>query len=119
MGEIRIDRDAPEHGGNGGSAEPEFSIGRSNALLPLLVLFALTVLTILVVIVRAKPFVPPVGAAADRSFAPADFPALFAKDEALTGLDGGAGSGGASVLFPVPAAPALLFSIIDILNPCL
>jgi hypothetical protein len=86
------------------NAEPEFSIARSNALAPLLVLFAATVLGVVLVIVRAQPFVPTVGAAADRSFAPADFPALFSKDEALVGLQGG-DPGSPSVLFPVPVPP--------------
>lgn len=85
-------------------AEPEFSIAHSNALVPLLILFAATVLAILVVIVRAKPFIAPVGAAADRAFGPADFPALFGRDEALVGLEGG-GSGDVRALFPVPAPP--------------
>ncbi len=113
------DGDAPERDEHGESLEPEFSIGRSNALIPLLVLFALTVLAILVVVVRAKPFVPPVGAPADRSFAPADFPALFAKDEALTGLEGG-GSGSTTVLFPVPAPPFTegLFPCMDCHGTC-
>jgi hypothetical protein len=105
MGPDRPHGDVPEHDEQGGGAEPEFSIGRSNALIPLLVLFALTVLAVLVVIVRAKPFVPPVGAPADRSFAPADFPALFAHDEALSGLDTNGGSGSTQALFPVPAPP--------------
>lgn len=94
----------PEHGEGAEDAAPEFSIARSNALVPLLVLFAVTVLAVVLVIVRAKPFVPTVGVAADRSFAPSDFPALFAKDEALVGLQGG-DPGSPSVLFPVPAPP--------------
>jgi hypothetical protein len=96
----------PGHG-NGEEAEqaePEFSIARSNALVPLLVLFAATVLGVVLVVVRAQPFVPTVGAPADRSFAPGDFPALFAKDEALVGLQGG-DPGSPSVLFPVPVPP--------------
>ena len=104
MTDLDRDHDAPERPAEAEGAEPEFSIARSNALVPLLVLFAVTVLVILVVIVRAKPFVPVVGAPADRSFAPADFPAVFGKDEALMGLDGG-GVGGANALFPVPAPP--------------
>ena len=40
----------PEHAGD---AEREFSIARSNALVPLLVLFAATVLAIVVTVVRA------------------------------------------------------------------
>jgi hypothetical protein len=85
-------------------SEPEFSIARSNALAPLLILFAATILAIVVVVVRAKPIITPLGAPADRSFSPADFPMLFAKDEALTGLQAG-DPGSPDVLFPVPAPP--------------
>jgi hypothetical protein len=92
------------HGEHAGGVEPEFSIAHSNALAPLLILFAATVLAVLVVIVRAKPFVPPVGAVANQAFGPRDFPAIFGTEEALVGLDGG-GSGSANVLFPVPAPP--------------
>jgi hypothetical protein len=82
--------------------DTEFSIARSNALIPLLVLFAATVLGILVVVVRAKPVIPPVGAPANKAFGPADFPVVFGKEEALTGLDGATGS---TTTFPVPAPP--------------
>jgi hypothetical protein len=89
--------------------DTEFSIARSNALIPLLIMFALTVLSILVVIVRAKPVIPPEGAVADKAFSPADFPLVFGTSEALAGLDGGEavarGAGASSVLFPVPAPP--------------
>jgi hypothetical protein len=87
----------------------EFSIARSNALIPLLIMFAVTVFVILVVIVRAKPVIPPEGAVADKAFSPADFPMVFGKDEALAGLDGGGavsrGPGASAVLYPVPAPP--------------
>jgi hypothetical protein len=83
----------------------EFSIARSNALIPLLVLFAVTVLGILVVVVRAKPVVPPVGAAANKAFSPADFPVVFAKEEAPISFEGGEGPEGRTVAFPVPAPP--------------
>ena len=104
MGEIAPGSDPSRHGEHGEGAEPEFSIARSNALAPLLILFAATVLAVLVIIVRAKPFVSPTGAPANRAFSPADFPAIFGKEEALAGLDGG-GSGSTSALFPVPAPP--------------
>ncbi len=86
----------------------EFSIARSNALIPLLVMFAVTVLTILVVIVRAKPFVPVEGAPANKAFSPADFPAIFESDNPLAGLDAAdvqRGPGASTVLYPVPAPP--------------
>jgi len=54
--------------------------------------------------VRAKPFVPTAGAPADRSFGPADFPALFGGDQAPGGPPAG-GSGSPTALFPVPAPP--------------
>ena len=82
----------------------EFSLARSNALIPLLVMFALTVLAVLAVVVRAKPVIAPVGAAADNAFGPADFPVVFAKEEALAGLEAG-GAGGSTFVFPVPAPP--------------
>jgi len=86
----------------------EFSIARSNALIPLLVISAVTVLAILVAIVRAKQVIPPVGAAADKAFSPADFPAVFGREEGLSGLESGTvvrGPGDGMVLFPVPAPP--------------
>jgi hypothetical protein len=84
--------------------EPEFSVARSKALAPLLVLFAATVLGIVTLILRAQPYVPPVGAPADRAFGPADFPAVFARSEALAAVDAPA-EGRGTVLFPVPAPP--------------
>ncbi len=94
---------APGGEPNNEGLEPEFSIAQSNALAPLLLLFAATVLVVLLVIVRAKPFVPTAGAPADRSFGPADFPALFGGDQGTGGLAGGSGS--PTALFPVPAPP--------------
>jgi len=81
--------------------EQEFSIARSNALVPLLIMSAVTVLVILIAIVRAKPVVFPVGAPADKAFGPADFPVVFGTEEALAGL----GSGSVPGMFPVPAPP--------------
>lgn len=91
------------HGEDGENLGPEFSIAQSNALIPLLVMSAVTVFVILVVIVRARPIAPPVGVLADKAFGPADFPLVFAKDEALVGLE--AGAAGAAMVFPVPAPP--------------
>lgn len=86
--------------------ESEFSIARSNALVPLLVLFGLTVLVIVITVVRAKPVISPVGAVANKAFGPDDFPTVFGKDEALVGLSGGGGVTNTSKLvFPVPAPP--------------
>jgi len=100
--------DAP--GTDTGAADQEFSIARSNALIPLLILFAVTVFGVLAVIVRAKPVEPPEGTPATKAFGPADFPAVFGAAEALTGggaADGGsaASPGAPTVLFPVPAPP--------------
>jgi len=88
----------------------EFSIARSNALIPLLLLFGVTVLGILIMIVRAKPVVPHEGAPATKAFGPADFPQVFGKDEALAGLGATVGGspaspGATTVLFPVPPPP--------------
>lgn len=101
----------PEAGrtNNSDDAEEEFSIARSNALVPLLIMFALTVFAVLVVIIRSKPVVPHEGAAADQAFSPGDFPMVFGK-EALAGFDASnvavaRGTGAATVLFPVPAPP--------------
>ena len=98
------------HEGESGGFDQEFSIARSNALIPLLVLFGVTVLGILVLIVRAKPIIGPVGAPANKAFGPADFPAVFGKDEALAGIKGGPGqvtgdSTSPDMLFPVSSPP--------------
>lgn len=89
---------------NGGRAEQEFSIARSNALAPLLVLFAATVLGILFVVVRAKPVISPTGVIANKAYGPADFPVIFQKEDALT-ASASAGARGASLTYPVPAPP--------------
>ncbi len=96
--------DSPHEDKAGGVNTEEFSIARSNALIPLLVLFAVTVFGILVIVVRAKPVVPPTGAAANKAFGPADFPVVFAKEEAPAKL-GADDTGGATVTYPVPAPP--------------
>ena len=93
-----------EHGEDGDTFDAEFSLARSNALIPLLLMSAVTVLAIVVVIVRAKPVVPPEGAVANKAFGPADFPMVFAKEEALVGASGTAG-GSSAMIFPVPAPP--------------
>jgi len=84
--------------------EPQFSIARSNALMPLLAVFGVTVLAIVITVVRDTPFVPAVGAVADKAFGPDDFPALFENDESLAGLDDVSGDG-SNAVFPVPAPP--------------
>lgn len=98
-----------EHPGHGPEEEPqddeiEFSIARSRALIPLLVMFGVSVLAIVISVATAKPVISPVGAVADKAFGPADFPMVFGKDEALVGLGGG-GSGSSKLVFPVPAPP--------------
>ncbi len=90
--------------GDGPGAESEFSIAQSNTLVPLLILFGATVLVILWFIIRVPPYVPHEGAVADKAYRPADFPMVFAKDEALAGLES-ASAAGEAVLFPVPAPP--------------
>jgi hypothetical protein len=84
--------------------EGEFSIAQSNALIPMLVMAGVTVLVILVSIIRSEPLVTPVGAPANKAFGPADFPAVFAKDESLVGIDTTSTAGEAKT-FPVPAPP--------------
>lgn len=100
------------------SSEEEFSLARSNALLPMLILAALTVLAILSAIVRTKPVSFHEGAIADTAFSPADFPALFGKDAKVPGLEHTEalivrGDSDSKVQFPVPAPP---FS--DGIYPC-
>jgi hypothetical protein len=82
----------------------DFTIARSKALAPLLVLFGLTVLALVLVIVNATPLIPPDGAPADKAFGPADFANLFTATEpiAATGPIAGSASG---LTFPVPAPP--------------
>jgi hypothetical protein len=105
MSEIRPPKPPEtENGENGDGVEGEFSLARSNALIPLLVISAVTVLAIVLVIVRAKPVIPPEGAVANKAFGPADFPLVFAKEEALAGAPGGVPDSSAMV-FPVPAPP--------------
>lgn len=94
--------------------EDDFTISRSNALVPLLVLFAATVLAIFWIIVRAKPFVPPEGAPAEQAFGPHDFPAVFGKDDALAGLEEAfAASGTALVAVPPPPFSEGVFPCMD------
>lgn len=90
-----------EHGSDG---DAEFSLAQSNALIPLLVISAVTVLAIVLVIVRAKPVVPHEGAIANKAFGPADFPDVFAQQEALIGATAPSADS-ATVAFPVPAPP--------------
>ncbi|HVY62683.1 MAG TPA: hypothetical protein VHF22_13575, partial [Planctomycetota bacterium] len=87
---------------------PGLEIRRRDALVPLLVIFAVTVLAIVVTIVRGKPFVPPEGAPADHAYGPADFPSIYAEDEALKGLvpaPGAEPATGTAALYPVPKPP--------------
>jgi hypothetical protein len=93
-----------EHGEDSDPFDAEFSLARSNALIPLLIMAAVTVLAIVVVIVRAKPVVPPEGALANKAFGPADFPIVFATEEAVARGSGAAG-GSSAMIFPVPAPP--------------
>ena len=88
-----------------GPLEGEFSIARSNALIPMLVLAAVTVLVILVSIIRSEPVVAPVGAPANKAFSPADFPTIFPKEEGLLPARDGSGGAVSETVFPVPAPP--------------
>lgn len=101
-----IGPDDPDRGGRepeGGDLE--FSIARSRALGPLLVLFALSVLGIVLVIVRAKPIESTEGVPARKAFGPADFPGIFQQQlEPLAGIQPSEGAR-AAVAFPVPAPP--------------
>jgi hypothetical protein len=100
----RDTEDGPEKGPE--KDDLEFSIARSNALIPLLLLFGLSVLGIVLIIVRAKPIESSEGAPARQAFGPADFPGIFQQPplEPLAAPSGDAG-GHANVLFPVPAPP--------------
>ncbi len=102
-----MSEDPQRHGPGDDSpdGEFEFSIARSKALVPLLIMFAVTILAIVISVVRAKPVIPPVGAIANKAFGPADFPTVFGKDEALVGLGGGGGASTSKLVFPVPAPP--------------
>lgn len=95
------------HGANrvdGVNGDSEFSIARSNALIPLLVLFGATVALVLVVIVRARPVVSAHGAVANKAFGPADFPLVFGKEELLPAPAAHPSADGAPA-FPLPAPP--------------
>ena len=82
----------------------DFTIARSKALAPLLVLFGFTVLALVLVIVNADPIIPPEGAPADKAFGPADFAELFTAAEPIPSAEPGATPGGV-LTFPVPAPP--------------
>ena len=87
------------------------AVSRPTALIPLLVVFGVTVLGIVIVILATEPYQPPSGAVADQAYGPADFPSIFASDNAIAGLT----EAGQEALFPVPAPP---FNDPDIF-PCL
>lgn len=84
------------------SEEPAVSLSQSKALVPLLLLFGLGVLGILATLLDGHSFVPPEGAAANRAYGPADFPEVFDKDDALTGLEEARAAG---LAIPVPGPP--------------
>jgi len=84
------------------SDEPAVSLSQSKALVPLLLLFGLGVLGILATLLDGHSFVPPEGAAANRAYGPADFPDIFDKDDALTGLEEARAAG---LAIPVPGPP--------------
>jgi len=87
-----------------GTTGDEFSIAQSNALVPLLVMFALTALVIFWIIVRAEPVVSPEGAVANKAYGPGDFPQIFGEDTVLAGLEQDAAKQGAQA-FAVSAPP--------------
>jgi hypothetical protein len=88
-----------------GPLEGEFSIARSNALIPLLVMAAVTVVVILVSIIRSEPVVAPVGAPANKAFGPADFPSVFPQEDTLLPTRDASGGAISGTVFPVPAPP--------------
>lgn len=87
---------APEEG-------EHFTIRQSRALTPLLLLFGLTISAVLISILTAAPFVPEEGGIANRAYRPANFPAIYAVDEALVGLETRPGE--KTLLYPVPPPP--------------
>ena len=91
-----VPEDPPEEG-------EQFTIRQSRALAPLLLLFGLAISAVLISILQAAPFVPDEGGIANRAYSPANFPSVFAVDDALVGLDDKPGQQG--VLFPVPPPP--------------
>lgn len=84
--------------------EAEFTIARSKALIPLLVLFGVTVLWVVLVVVNAKPVASTAGAPADKAFGPADFPDIFRDSAAATEL-AVTEEASEQLTFPVPAPP--------------
>lgn len=64
-----------------------FSVSESKALVPLLLAFVAIVLVIVAALLGGKSVEPPAGGTADHAYGPADFPAVFAKDESLSGLE--------------------------------
>jgi hypothetical protein len=82
-------------------AEPEFSIGESKAIMPMLAAAAVAVVVILLSLTRAQAPLAPVGSAADRAFSPKDFPAIFAQEVPRPA----ATDGGEHGLYAVPPPP--------------
>jgi hypothetical protein len=92
------------------AAPPAAPLSESKALVPLLLLFGIGVLGILLALLGRPTAGASDGAAATRAYAPEDFPEVFGKDEALTGLEEATAAG---ATIPVPAPP-----LTDGIYPC-
>ncbi len=83
-------------------APPPISISSTGALVPILGVGAITLAAVLGFIETQPAYVPNEGVMASVPYSPHQFPAVFGRDEALDGLDGGFPDGG---LVPVAAPP--------------
>lgn len=83
-------------------AEPEFSIGQSKAVIPMLVAAGLAILVITLNITGTTAPLAPVGTPADKAYSPKDFPAIYGQDIPRPVAGPADGKQG---LYPVPAPP--------------
>lgn len=72
----------------------QLAISRTGALAPLLLLAGTTLIAVLGFVENQPPFLPNEGVMASQPHSPIEFPAIFGKDLALDGLDGGDTDGG-------------------------
>jgi hypothetical protein len=88
--------DTKPEGPGGGGIQPaeQLAISNTGALAPLLLLAGITLIAVLGFVENQPPYLPAEGVLAAVPHSPAEFPAIFDKDSALDGLDGGVSDGG-------------------------
>ena len=81
-------------GGEAVDPHEHLGLSRTGALAPLLLLAGITLIAILGFVENQPPYLPVEGVLASVPHSPAEFPAIFGRDESLDGLDGGVRDGG-------------------------